>query len=273
MKFNIKSCLSIMAVSCMAVFLTGCSSYKKVPYFQNAEQVSLSASRGIHDARIMPKDVLTISVTTPDREISSQFNQLVYNTLQTGGTNRTISSGAGAMMPYTVGADGNINFPMIGKIQVQGLTRRQCEDKIAGLVKPYLSSDINPVVVVEFQTYTVTVLGEVARPGAYNVNSEKYSVLQALGAAGDLTIYGIRDNVLLIREDANGEKSTHRLDLNDANVINSPYYYLQQNDVVYVQPNKTKARNSDVGQSTSLWFSATSIVISLASLMYNILKK
>ena len=91
MKFKIKSCLSIMAVSCMALYLTGCSSYKKVPYFQNAEQVSLSASRGIHDARIMPKDVLTISVTTPDREISSQFNQLVYNTLQASGSNRTIS--------------------------------------------------------------------------------------------------------------------------------------------------------------------------------------
>ena len=272
MKFNIKSCLSIMAVSCMALYLTGCSSYKKVPYFQNAEQVSLSASRGIHDARIMPKDVLTISVTTPDREISSQFNQLVYNTLQAGG-NRAIANGSGSMMPYTVGTDGNINFPILGKINVQGLTRRQCEDKIAGLVKPYLSSDINPVVVVEFQSYTVTVLGEVAKPGAFNVNSEKYSVLQALGAAGDMTIYGMRDNVLLIREDAKGEKSTHRLDLNDANVINSPYFYLQQNDVIYVQPNKTKAKNSDVGTSTSLWFSATSIVISLASLMYNILKK
>ena len=272
MKFNIKSSLSIIAVSCAAFVLSSCVSYKKVPYFQNADQTNLSASRGIHDARIMPKDVLSISVTTPDREISSQFNQLVYNTMQSGGS-RAISSGAGTMMPYTVGADGNINFPIIGKINVQGLTRRQCEDKIAGLVKPYLSNDINPVVVVEFQSYTITVLGEVARPGAYNVNSEKYSVLQALGAAGDMTIYGIRDNVLLIRENANGEKSTHRLDLNDANVINSPYYYLQQNDVVYVQPNKTKARNSDVGQSTSLWFSATSIVISLASLMYNILKK
>jgi polysaccharide export outer membrane protein len=177
------------------------------------------------------------------------------------------------MMPYTVGADGNINFPIVGKINVQGLTRRECEDKIAGLVKPYLSSDINPVVVVEFQSYTVTVLGEVARPGAFNVNSEKYSVLQALGAAGDMTIYGMRDNVLLIREDAKGEKTTHRLDLNDANVIKSPYFYLQQNDVVYVQPNKAKAKNSDIGSSTSLWFSATSILISLTSLMYNILKK
>ena len=261
-----------MAVSCAAFVLSSCVSYKKVPYFQNADQTNLSASRGIHDARIMPKDVLSISVTTPDREISSQFNQLVYNTMQAGGS-RSISSGSGSMMPYTVGADGNINFPIIGKISVQGLTRRECEDKIAGLVKPYLSSDINPVVVVEFQSYTVTVLGEVSRPGAFNVNSEKYSILQALGAAGDMTIYGMRDNVLLIREDAKGEKTTHRLDLNDANVINSPYFYLQQNDVVYVQPNKAKAKNSDIGSSTSLWFSATSILISLTSLMYNILKK
>ena len=271
MKFNIKSCLSIMAVSCMALYLTGCSSYKKVPYFQNAEQVSLSASRGIHDARIMPKDVLTISVTTPDREISSQFNQLVYNTLQASGSNRTISSGAGAMMPYTVGADGNINFPILGKINVQGLTRRQCEDKIAGLVKPFLSNDISPVVVVEFQSYTVTVLGEVARPGAYNVNSEKYSVLQALGAAGDMTIYGMRDNVLLIREDAKGEKSTHRLDLNDANVINSPYFYLQQNDVVYVQPNNYRKRQSANASDTSngsFWVSVVSVLTTIAVLLF-----
>lgn len=271
MKMKFKSCISIMAMCVMAMFLTGCVSYKKVPYFQNADEVNLSASRGIHDARIMPKDVLSISVTTPDREISSQFNQLVYNTMQAGG-NRNINSGSGSMMPYTVAADGNINFPILGKINVQGLTRRECEDKIAGLVKPYLSSDINPVVVVEFQSYQVTVLGEVSRPGAFNVNSEKYSVLQALGAAGDLTIYGNRDNVLLIREDATGQKQTHRLNLNDANVISSPYYYLQQNDVIYVEPNKAKAKNSDIGSSTSLWFSATSIMVSLASLMYNILK-
>lgn len=261
----------MIAVSMMAVLLTGCVSYKKVPYFQNVDSANLSSSRGVHEIRIMPKDVLSISVTTPDREISSQFNQLVYNTMQAGGS-RNITSGSGSMMPYTVAADGNINFPVVGKINVQGLTRRECEDKIAGLVKPYLSNDINPVVVVEFMSSNVTVLGEVARPGAFSMNSEKYSILQALGAAGDLTIYGNRDNVLLIRENAQGQKETHRLNLNDANVISSPYYYLQQNDVIYVEPNKAKAKNSDIGSSTSLWFSATSIMVSLASLMYNILK-
>ena len=104
MKFNIKGSFSIIAVSCVAFVLSSCVSYKKVPYFQNADQVNLSASRGIHDARIMPKDVLSISVTTPDKEVSSQFNQLVYNTLSS--SSRAVATAGGSMMPYTVGADG-----------------------------------------------------------------------------------------------------------------------------------------------------------------------
>ena len=105
----------------------------------------------------------------------------------------------------------------------------------------------------------------------YTVGNEKISVLEALAQAGDLTIYGVRTNVKLIREDASGKKSIHVLDLTDANLINSPYYYLQQNDIVYVEPNKVKAQNSSVGNMTTLWFSATSILISLTSLLYNIL--
>ena len=99
------------------------------------------------------------------------------------------------------------------------------------------------------------------------------SILEALAQAGDLTIYGVRDRVKLIREDASGQKEIYVLNLNDAGIVNSPYYYLQQNDIVYVEPNKVKARNSSVGATTSLWFTATSIVISLASLLYNVLKK
>jgi polysaccharide export outer membrane protein len=116
------------------------------------------------------------------------------------------------------------------------------------------------------------VLGEVARPGTFTVSREKITVLEALAQAGDLTIYGVRNNVQLIREDANGQKAIYFLNLNDANIINSPYYYLQQNDVLYVTPNKVKAQNSSVGSMTTLWFSATSILISLTSLLYNILK-
>jgi polysaccharide export outer membrane protein len=120
--------------------------------------------------------------------------------------------------------------------------------------------------------YKISVLGEVARPGMYNVGNEKINILEALAQAGDLTIYGVREKVKLIREDATGRKEIHELDLTDANIISSPYYYLQQNDIVYVEPNKVKAKNSSVGATTTLWFTATSILISLTSLLYNVLK-
>lgn len=265
-----KSKLQIILFALVAIIFASCSSTKNVAYFQNIDDVSLAASKGLFSARIMPRDELTITVNTTDREVSSQFNQLVYSTLT---SSRTISTSGGTLMPYLVDNDGTINFPIIGKIQVQGLTKEECQDKIAGLIKPYLADDETPIVVVRMTGYHVTVMGEVAKPSVINVTQEKINILDAIAQAGDLTIYGVRDNVLLIREDDKGEKHQYRLNMNDANIINSPYYYLQQNDIVYVEPNKTKARNSDVGQSTTLWFSATSILISLTSLLYNILKK
>jgi len=129
-----------------------------------------------------------------------------------------------------------------------------------------------PIVTVRMSNYKISVLGEVARPGTFTVSNEKVNVLEALAMAGDLTIWGMRDNVKLVREDATGKREIIELDLTNAEIITSPYYYLQQNDILYISPNKTKAKNSDVGQSTSLWFSATSILVSLASLLYNILK-
>ena len=135
-----------------------------------------------------------------------------------------------------------------------------------------MAANENPIVTVRMSSYSISVLGEVARPGSYQVSREKINILEALAQAGDLTIYGVRDKVKLIREDAEGRKEIHVINLNDAKLITSPYYYLQQNDIVYVEPNKVKAQNSSVGSMTTLWFSATSILISLASLMYNILK-
>jgi polysaccharide export outer membrane protein len=135
-----------------------------------------------------------------------------------------------------------------------------------------MAASENPIVTVRMSSYSISVLGEVTRAGSYQITREKVTILEALAMAGDMTIYGVRDKVKLIREDSNGQKSIHILNLNDANIINSPYYYLQQNDVVYVEPNKVKSQNSSVGSMTTLWFSATSILISLTSLLYNILK-
>jgi polysaccharide export outer membrane protein len=175
-------------------------------------------------------------------------------------------------MPYLVDTEGCINFPIIGRLQVAGLTKRQCERMIQDKIRPFLAESENPIVTVRMSSYSISVLGEVARPGSYMVSREEINIFEALAQAGDLTIYGVRDRVKLIRKDASGKKEIHTLNLNDADIVNSPYYYLQQNDVVYVEPNKVKAQNSSVGSMTTLWFSATSILISLTSLLYNILK-
>lgn len=260
---------SVLAVM-LTVMMTGCKSYKKVAYFQNIDSISLAASKGLYDARIMPKDELTITVSTTDPKAAVPFNLAVSQVLNP--TGNISSSSAGSLLPYLVDNDGYIDFPVVGRLHVQGLTKGQCEDLIKSKIRPYLAASENPVVTVRMSSFRVTVQGEVKAPKVVPVSQEKMSILEAITAAGDLTIYGKRDNVLLIREDATGEKHAVRLNLNDANLINSPYYYVQQNDYIYVEPNATASKNSEIGQSTTLWFSATSILISIASLLVTIFR-
>jgi polysaccharide export outer membrane protein len=236
---------------------------------QNSDTINYEKSKYLYDAKIMPKDELTITVNTTNAEASLPFNLLMQNAYQHG---RTLSTGGGTLMPYLVDTEGCINYPIIGRLHVAGLTKRECERLIQEKIQPYLAESENPIVTVRMSSYSISVLGEVARPGSYMVSREEINIFEALAQAGDLTIYGVRDRVKLIRKDASGKKEIHTLNLNDADIVNSPYYYLQQNDVVYVEPNKVKAQNSSVGSMTTLWFSATSILISLTSLLYNILK-
>ena len=260
-----KIILPLMAI----VLLASCGTQKDVPYFQNAMMVDLSGSQMLYDARIMPKDQLTITVSASDDKAAAPFNMTVP-TSYSAATRSTYSQPM--LQTYLVDNDGNINFPIIGQVHVGGLTKAETENMIQAKIKPYMAAAENPIVTVRMPGYQVSVMGEVARPGTFTVSREKITILEALAQAGDLTIYGMRDNVKLVREDANGKKTIHELDLRDANIISSPYYYLQQNDIVYVTPNKVKAQNSSVGSMTTLWFSATSILISLTSLLYNILK-
>lgn len=252
------------------VLLSGCfGTQKNVPYFQNSESVDLSRSQYLYDAVIMPKDQLTITVSTTDDKAGAIFNMTVP-TPYTVGNRSTYSQPM--LQTYLVDNNGYINFPILGQLKVGGLTKSQTESMIQEKIKPFMAETEKPIVTVRIPGYQITVMGEVTRPGTFNVSREKITILEALAQAGDLTIWGERTNVQLIREDAQGKKSIHFFDLTDANLINDPYYYLQQNDVVYVTPNKVKAQNSSVGSMTTLWFSATSILISLTSLLYNILK-
>ncbi len=246
----------------MILMMVGCGSSKEVAYWQNIDSISLAASKGLYDAKIMPKDELTILVQTTDPLTSEPFN--LRSTGQTSSKNQITG--------YLVDNDGIINFPIVGKIHVAGLTKTECEDLIKSKIQPYLARTENPLVSVRTSSYRITVIGEVNRPGVIPVATEKISLIEALAEAGDMTIYGKRDNVLLVREDKSGEKHKVRLNMNDANIINSPYYYLQQNDIVYVEPHKVKARNTFFGSNTSIFYSVIGITTSLVSLLITVLR-
>jgi polysaccharide export outer membrane protein len=254
-----KNHIILFLVTAAVCLLTSCSTPKNVTYFQNREALEKAVKGYLVDARIMPKDVLTITVSTTTPEAAKQFN-LVTPTSQT------------QLQTYLVDNEGKINFPVIGEVKVGGLTKTEAEKLITEKVTPYLTESQNPVVTVRMSSFSISVLGEVNHPGTFTVEREKINVLEALSRAGDMTIYGLRNNVTLIREDSEGNKSYHTLDLNDANIVNSPYYYLQQNDILYVEPNKIKAQNSTIGSMTSIWLSATGILISVATLLVSIIK-
>ncbi len=271
---KILSVTAVMATLVLAFSTTSCTSYKTVPYFMNSDSVNMIQAQTLFDARLMPKDIITINVNCPeDADVARQFNLVVQtdrygNNSSLGGN---ITTQSYSQMQYIISNEGYIDFPILGRLNVVGKTKTELEDYIASLIYPkHLKK--RPVVTVMMANFKVSVLGEVGRPGAFTAQNGKMNILEALALAGDMTIWGQRDNVKVLREDAQGNKTFGQLNLNDANVIHSPYYQLQQNDVVYVTPNKVKAKNSGIGSETSLWFTSVSIVISMASLLYNILK-
>ena len=248
--------------------LGSCVSTKKIAYMQNAKSIQYdSLPEDLYDARIKPKDLLTITVTTFDREGSLPFNLTMPSAI----TQTTSLVAQPVLQSYLVDNEGEINFPVLGKINVIGKTKTQLEDLLKQLLKTYLKEE--PLVNVRFVNYKISVLGEVNRPNTFTVVNEKVNILEAFSLAGDLTIFGRRDNIKLIREHADGGKEIIILNLIDSELIHSPYFYLQQNDILYVEPNKAKARNSQVSTTTGLWISTASILLSTVSLIFNILKK
>lgn len=259
--------ISSFALLTMMLLASACTSYKQVPYMQNSEELAtIEQANGVYEAKIQPNDLLSIIVVSSKEPVSSATYNLTVSLpyYESGNLNAQPT-----YQDYLVDAEGNISFPILGKLHVAGLTRVELEKLILDKIKTAFVDE--PIVTVRFVDFRISVLGEVQAPGNYVVHNEKLNIFQALALAKDMTIYGLRENVKVIREDSNGKTSVYELDLTNADVVNSPCYYIQQNDVVYVTPNKAKAKGSDVGSTTSLWFSATSILISLTSLLYNIL--
>lgn len=267
-KMKIRKAVCMLTLS--ALLASGCTSYEKVPYLQNPEVVNNYGKEiPLYDAKIMPKDILNITVNTTDPAAAAPFNLTVQDPINsTNGSLRTTTQPS--LQQYLVNNEGEIDFPVLGRLKISGLTKNECEALIRQKLIPYLKE--TPVVTVRMVNYKISVLGEVNKPGTFTVTNEKVNVLEALAMAGDMTVYGVRENVKLVREDANGKRLIQTLNLNDADLVLSPYFYLQQNDILYITPNKTKARNSDIGNSTTIWISATSILVSIASLLVTVFK-
>ncbi|WP_244914346.1 polysaccharide biosynthesis/export family protein [Sphingobacterium faecium] len=209
--------------------------------------------------KIQKNDILTIVVSATDPKVTAPFNPV--SSLASNNMTQAVDM---ALRPtYTVDVDGNIILPMLGKVHVEGLTRLQAIEKIRDELSQYIK---DPGVNMNFNNFRVSVLGEVARPGSFIMPTERVTILEALGMAGDLTIRGVRQHVTLIRE-VNGQKSMHHLDLTKQETLNSPYYYLAQNDVIYVEPNKAQINNSKLGANTNIIISIAGLLITVISVL------
>lgn len=253
----------------LPLVLTGCSSYQKSLYLQNDAVINQSTQGQLYDFRIMPKDLLTIVVSTTDPAASAPFYRKLGQDKDATSSSNTGMQNTN-LLGYLVDNNGEIDFPVLGKIQVIGLTTRECEALLRDKLKPYLKE--NPLVTVTSSNYKFSVLGEVNRPGTYTVQDEKVTIFEAIAQAGDMTLFSIRDDVQLLREDSEGRRQVIHLNLNDANITQSPYFYLQQNDVIYVKPTKAKVRTNTFNSNASMWITILSVLTSVTSLVLALTK-
>lgn len=235
--------------------LTSCASKENIVYLQNNNSVSGSTE---YEPIIQPDDVLSIIVTSENPEVAAPYNlknTAIQNATEIIAVNESIQA-------YIVDKNGAIQFPMIGNVVLGGLTKTEAVDKLKSILKEHVKDAIINMRILNFK---VSVLGEVARPGTFNIKSERITLLEALSMAGDLTVYGKRKNIMVIRENK-GVKTTQRIDLTNTDFLNSPYYYLAQNDVVYVEPNKTKVNSSVVGPNLTVAISAISLLVTILAI-------
>lgn len=258
----------------LLVNVYSCANYKNVPYFQNAEDYDGSKGAVLYDMKVKPKDQLTIFVFSGNnQEAASLFNFRDPRDVEyEHGRIKVSTNQRSRIHHYLVDNNGNIDYPLLGYVHVEGLTLDSVNSRIKTLISPYFQTNADVVVNTYINNYEITVMGEVAKPNTFTLTRPVVTVLDALAMAGDMTIYGKRDNVKILRELADGTYEVHELDMRDANILNSPYYYLQQRDVVYVEPNEVMMQNAKIGRTRQLWVRGASITISLGSLLYRVLQ-
>jgi polysaccharide export outer membrane protein len=235
----------------LLALLIGSCSQRNLVYFSDLESSAKNESpiRNYVQPTIQPDDILSVSVSSLNPESNVLFNNVILPT--NASSSGTVIAATKVNEGYLVDKGGFINFPVIGKVMLAGLTKEQAIEKMTNEIKVHVK---NPIVNVRFLNFKITVIGEVNQPSTFTVDTEKINVLEALGLAGDMTAYGRRENVLIIREQQ-GVRRTTRINLNNKEVLNSPYFYLQQNDIVYVEPhNREKVAETAAGNRyIALW--------------------
>ena len=247
-----------------ALLLASCATNKRAAYIQQVQTDIPTAIEQDYQIRIKPLDRLTVTINSKDPELAAPFNAASsYNSLN--GLSTYSSSSNGNLQILTVDKEGKIQLPIIGEIDCDGLTRNELAKKIENTIREN-GMVHDPIVIIQFADVKFSVLGEVARPGQFSITKDRISLFDALAMAGDLTIYGQRENVALIREE-NGMRTVHYFDLKNPDILTSPYFYLQQDDVVYVTPNKYKAQAGEINQNRTFYLSIVSTVVSVATLL------
>lgn len=258
----------------MVIALASCNTQKDIPYMIGAQQLPqevLQSAAKASDPVVMPGDMLQISVISRNAEAVKPFNKIDYVT-KLGGNSTTNNNSENSMYYYLVDANGNIEFPYLGSLHIGGMSKSAVENHIASLIYPrYLTE--RPGVEVRFQNFRVYILGEVKSPGEIKATNGRLNLLEAIAKAGDLTIHGRRDNVMIVRTNSDGSRSIQTVNMNDKNMIISPSFNLQQNDIIYVEPNSSKARSSwNVPPALSLGLSSVGTLISIATFIITLTK-
>lgn len=260
---NIQKLIFVLVIS--QLFLTtSCVSKKKINYFQETTSVDTLGKKNTHSYTPVFKtdDFLAITISSMDVESIKPF--VLENSLNsTSSQMPTYSSGMAAKSGYLIDANGDVDFPILGKIHLAGMNRMEATELIKIRLSEYVS---DPVVTVRIQNFKVTVLGDVKSPGSFNIPNERITLIEAIGIAGDLNITGVRQNVLVIR-DVDGVKQEFRVDLTSKDIFQSPVYYLSQNDVVYIEPNRAKRNSSLISSTAGVFISIASLVITTISLI------
>jgi polysaccharide export outer membrane protein len=248
----------------LILFNTSCVSKSKINYFQNKTSAVDSTKQSVLNRSYTPTlkvdDFISVDVSAVNEESIKPF---LLTNIPVGGQVPAYTNGVAAPTGYLIDANGEIMLPIIGKIKLAGLNRMEATELIQSKLSDYIQ---NPVVNIRIQNFKITVLGDVKNPGSYTIPNERITLLEAIGIAGDLNMTGVRETVLVIR-DSNGVKTQFTVDLTSNAVFQSPVYYLEQNDVVYVEPNRPKRNSSLVSSTTGVFISITSLIITTITLI------